>query len=314
MTLRRDSPDVDEFIQGFESSLAPSHLSVYDFVNQSRIEDELSTQDSFISYLSGVEYGSKVEFTDAVTKKLLDTHWNQLRPAIDTLFEVISVSKSSTTLTVAEGEYKKYTYQKAINKGNESAADEMLEILNDAGLYSTLSEVPDIRTYLKGVKTGFESDKRKNRHGNSFEDIVELYLEQTLEVLEYVGHEFTLAKDESLLIGKREEIANEFDFVILEESNAPVVAFELNTYSGTGSKPSEIRESYISAAEATRATGIEYVWVTDGAGWKKMTTSLKLAYREVEDIYNLRQLRKQFGSDFAAYLGVEDRFNKEDNQ
>lgn len=66
---------------------------------------------------------------------------------------------------------------------------------------------------------------------------------------------------------------------------------EVNFYSGGGSKLNEVARSYSDIApKINSVSGFEFVWITDGIGWKKAKNKLQEAYNIIPSIYNLTDI------------------------
>jgi type II restriction enzyme len=57
------------------------------------------------------------------------------------------------------------------------------------------------------------------------------------------------------------------DFSI--QKGEQLLSLEVNFYSGQGSKPLEIVDAYINRQRELKRSGWEFVWITDGNGWRK---------------------------------------------
>ena len=137
--------------------------------------------------------------------------------------------------------------------------------------------------YLLGVEVGLDTNARKNRSGLFLETLVDETLRElssrhpNLVVINqktfgYVEEKYDIIIPPTLRDRK-------FDFAIINQGKATTI--EVNFYSGTGSKPSEIVSSYINRGEVLAAAGWKFVWLTDGMGWKKdVETS---SYRRCRD-------------------------------
>jgi type II restriction enzyme len=80
-----------------------------------------------------------------------------------------------------------------------------------------------------------------------------------------------------------------FDFVI--ETPAKVYLIEVNFYSGGGSKLNEVARSYSDIAPKINSVeGYEFVWITDGIGWRSAKNKLQEAYSIIPSIYNLTDI------------------------
>ncbi len=63
---------------------------------------------------------------------------------------------------------------------------------------------------------------------------------------------------------------------------------EVNFYSSGGSKLNEVARSYSGIAPKINAVdGFEFVWITDGGGWRSARNKLQEAYAIIPSVYNL---------------------------
>jgi len=81
-----------------------------------------------------------------------------------------------------------------------------------------------------------------------------------------------------------------FDYVVVNKGKATNI--EVNFYSGTGSKPSEIVSSYTDRNRVLASSGWKFVWLTDGMGWKKMKNPLRVVVENIDYVINAHFLRK----------------------
>jgi type II restriction enzyme len=65
----------------------------------------------------------------------------------------------------------------------------------------------------------------------------------------------------------------------------------VNFYSGGGSKLNEVARSYTDLAPKVNSVkGFEFVWITDGVGWKSARNKLEEAYITIPSVYNLTNI------------------------
>lgn len=82
-----------------------------------------------------------------------------------------------------------------------------------------------------------------------------------------------------------------FDFVI--ETTQKIYLIEVNFYSGGGSKLNEVARSYSDIApKINSVNGFEFVWITDGVGWKSAKNKLQEAYSIIPSIFNLTNINE----------------------
>ena len=75
------------------------------------------------------------------------------------------------------------------------------------------------------------------------------------------------------------------------QKNGTTYLIEVNFYSGGGSKLNEVARSYSEIAPKINAVnGFEFVWITDGIGWRSAKNKLQEAYSIIPSIYNLTSI------------------------
>lgn len=162
--------------------------------------------------------------------------------------------------------------------------DGVMEYLNNTGLADLFQQkkINDLVDYVFGIETGLDTNARKNRSGHVMEGMVASILRkegvnfrQEVYSSEWQSITKVLGDDE-----KR------FDFVI--ETPKKIYLIEVNFYSGGGSKLNEVARSYSDIAPKINSVdGFEFVWITDGIGWKSAKNKLQEAYGIIPSIYNL---------------------------
>ena len=167
------------------------------------------------------------------------------------------------------------------------SVDGVMEFLQNTGLAEIFQtkKVKDLVHYVFGIETGLDTNARKNRSGHVMENMVARILDnngvqyrQEVYSSEWPAITEVLGDDE-----KR------FDFVI--ECATKTYLIEVNFYSGGGSKLNEVARSYSDIAPKVNSVpGFEFVWITDGIGWKSAKNKLQEAYSIIPSIYNLTDI------------------------
>lgn len=165
-----------------------------------------------------------------------------------------------------------------------TSPERVVEFLNETGLAELLrsNRIKDLVDYVFGIETGLDSNARKNRSGHIMEDTVQAIFEEANIQFgkEVYSSEYPLLTE---VLGEDEK---RFDFVI--ETPAKVYLIEVNFYSGGGSKLNEVARAYSDIAPKINSVeGYEFVWITDGIGWKSARNKLQEAFSIIPSIYNL---------------------------
>lgn len=203
-------------------------------------------------------------------------------------------------------------FQFGAKKGTMRPQD-YVDFMRSIGLFGLMEDhtITNLQDYVTGVEVGLDSNGRKNRGGHLMENLVESYLmTANLERRNSEGKKTIIGDPRETGVYYKElytsqmqrfwgidlsEITNNgtvqkrFDFVV--RTARGIFAIETNFYSGGGSKLNETARSYKEMAqESERIDGFQFVWVTDGGGWKSARNNLRETFEIMETIYNLAEL------------------------
>lgn len=177
------------------------------------------------------------------------------------------------------------------------SVDGVMEFLKDTGLAGVFQsrKVKDLVDYVFGIETGLDSNARKNRSGRVMEDMVARLFDR--HGIQYRQEVYSSEwPDIRRVLGDDEK---RFDFVI--ETVSKTYLIEVNFYSGGGSKLNEVARSYSDIAPKINSVpGFEFVWITDGIGWKSARNKLQEAYSIIPRVYNLTDVE-----DFMETLNLQ---------
>ena len=164
------------------------------------------------------------------------------------------------------------------------SVDGVMEFLKDTGLAEVFQsrKVKDLVDYVFGIETGLDSNARKNRSGHVMENMVARLFDR--HGVQYRQEVFSSEwPDITKVLGDDEK---RFDFVI--ETVSKTYLIEVNFYSGGGSKLNEVARSYSDIAPKINSVpGFEFVWITDGIGWKSARNKLQEACSIIPRVYDL---------------------------
>ena len=216
-------------------------------------------------------------------RRSVETIWNRDRSA----FSVMDI------LIAVRSEGKKVVLNSAgdciVLDRLFTSIDGVLEYLEGTGLADLFRQkkIKDLVDYVFGIETGLDSNARKNRSGHVMEGMVASVL--TNNNIEYRQEVYSTEwKDLQKVLGDDEK---RFDFVIQTPKKTYLI--EVNFYSGGGSKLNEVARSYSDIAPKINSVpGFEFVWITDGIGWKSAKNKLQEAYSIIPSIYNLTSINE----------------------
>ena len=214
-------------------------------------------------------------------RRSVETIWERDKTAFNILDILIAVrSNGQKKVLNANGECV------ALNSFFESV-DSVVEYLEDTGLAHILKEgrIKNLVDYVFGIETGLDSNARKNRSGHVMENMVSKIFDDNNITYrkEVYSKEWT---DIKRVLGDDEK---RFDFAI--EAHQKTYLIEVNFYSGGGSKLNEVARAYTDIAPKVNSVpNFEFVWITDGIGWKDARTKLHEAYNIIPSVYNLTSI------------------------
>lgn len=168
------------------------------------------------------------------------------------------------------------------------SVDGVIEYLENTGLANIFKDgkIKDLVDYVFGIETGLDSNARKNRSGHVMEGRV-------AQILNEVGISYrqeVYSNEWNAITEVLGDDKKRFDFVI--ETSNKTYLIEVNFYSDGGSKLNEVARSYSEIApKINSVSGFEFIWITDGIGWKKAKNKLQEAFNFIPKIYNLTNIQ-----------------------
>jgi type II restriction enzyme len=194
---------------------------------------------------------------------------------------------------------KKFIYKKYSFTNSNPTIEECKELaffIISSGIGEILKDkkVKNLVDYATGVEVGLDSNGRKNRGGALMEMLVEEFVAEACRALEltYMA-QATSPKIKStwgidVLVDKS---SRQLDFAI--NKNGKLYFIECNFYGGGGSKLKSTATEYIEMNRYWNQQGIEFIWVTDGAGWKSTLKPLREYFDKADYLMNLEMLKDE---------------------
>lgn len=257
----------------------------------SQLQETNQTLDFFCDFDKIAANVDNIKLSLCMLNSLIGT--TDLRKSVETIWKRDSSAFSVMDILIAvRSEGKKIV----LNSSGDSiiidrlftSVDGVMEYLEGTGLADLFrkKKINDLVDYVFGIETGLDSNARKNRSGHVMEGMVANILSnngiefrQEVYSTEWPNLQRVLGDDE-----KR------FDFVI--KTSKKTYLIEVNFYSSGGSKLNEVARSYSDIApKVNSVTGFEFVWITDGIGWKSAKNKLQEAYSIIPSIYNLTSIK-----------------------
>lgn len=172
-----------------------------------------------------------------------------------------------------------------------------VRFLRQSGLLEILSDrkIKSIADYYFGIEVGLDSNARKNRSGELMETLVENFVMETAGELhaDYMTQatrdkikdawDFNLQMDKS---------SRRVDFALFKDDRLFLI--ETNFYGGGGSKLKSTAGEYCEMYDRySQQPNVEFLWITDGFGWKGTEPPLREYCRKADYLLNLATVRER---------------------
>ena len=266
---------MDKDFNKFMSQLQETNQTLDFFCDFDKIADNVENIKLSLCMLN-----SLIGTTDL--RKSVETIWNRDRTAFN-IMDILIAVRSDGKKVVLNAAGQCVVLDKLF-----TSVDGVIEYLEGTGLADIFRQkkINDLVDYVFGIETGLDSNARKNRSGHVMEGMVSnifdkngIKYRQEVYSTEWPNLQDVLGDDE-----KR------FDFVINTAHKTYLI--EVNFYSGGGSKLNEVARSYSDIAPKVNSVPrFEFVWITDGIGWKSAKNKLQEAYSIIPSIYNLTSIK-----------------------
>ncbi len=279
-----------------------SEDSLFKFIT-SNFKDKITQWDYFVNWLKVFNNITPIEkelnlLNYLIGKEDLETEaFNLIRqyPQVIKVFPtLIAVREMSIDILIDTQNfiYKNYSFE------NKSISDDecrnLVQFLIRSGLADILKNkrVKNLVDYVTGVEVGLDSNGRKNRGGVLMESLVEEFVSQSCEEL---GLEYLSQATAPKILekwGKRvmvDKSSRQLDFAINNQGRLYFI--ECNFYGGGGSKLKSTATEYVEMNRYWNNQNIEFIWITDGGGWKSTLKPLREYYDKANYLINLELLR-----------------------
>ena len=173
--------------------------------------------------------------------------------------------------------------------------EKYVDFMKDSGLFDLMKNhlIANLYDYVTGVEVGLNSHGRKNRGGKEMEKLV-------LSFIKPLAHDFFPEMKTQKIEDKWDvdlsalsnsgRTVKRFDFVV--KTNKKIYLIETNFYSKQGSKLNETARSYKQLyLESINIPEVEFIWITDGPGWKHAKNNLMETFDVMPNIYNINDLQ-----------------------
>ena len=287
----------EERLEEFLSTLSITNRTPEYYVNWKKVDRETKKYElelNTLNYLIGKD-DIYIEALDLFTKQ------PNLLKAIPSL--IASRDRVLDILTIDNDDNMSFE-QLNFKTIDASRIDDYMKFIEQSGLLMFLQHHANrsLVDYVYGVETGLDSNARKNRSGTTMEGILERHIskiaqEQNLEWKAQATAQFIKEKwGVTVPVDKSER---RFDVAVYSKENHKVWLIETNYYGGGGSKLKAVAGEFTELSQFVVKSDddVEFVWVTDGQGWKTAHLPLAEAFSHITNVFNLEMLREEFLSE-----------------
>ncbi|MDY4760685.1 type II restriction endonuclease [Streptococcus thoraltensis] len=287
----------DERLRVFLSTLSVTNRTPEYYVNWVKVERETKKYELELNTLNYL-IGKEEIYRESL---MLFTKQPDLLKAIPSL--IASRDAILNILTIDENDEMSFE-QLNFATIDSTRISEYVDFIDQAGLLDFLQNKANrsLVDYVYGVEAGLDSNARKNRSGTTMEGILERHV---AKIAQEHGLEWK-AQATSQYIKLHWNIdvpvdksARRFDIAIYSKEQNKVWLIETNYYGGGGSKLKAVAGEFTELSQFVTSSNdnVEFVWVTDGQGWKTAHLPLSEAFGYITNVFNLNMLKGNFLSE-----------------
>ena len=263
----------------------------------SQLQETNQTLDFFCDFKKISQNVENIKLSLCILNSLIGA--KDMRSAVETIWNRDKTAFNVMDILIAvRSEGKKVVLDKIGNcvvlDSMFKSVDGVMEFLDDTGLTEIFQSrrITNLVDYVFGIETGLDTNARKNRSGHVMEGIVKHIFDNNN--IKYRQEVYSNEWPEiTKVLGDDEK---RFDFVVKTVGKTYLI--EVNFYSSGGSKLNEVARAYTDLApKINSVSGFEFVWITDGIGWKSARNKLQEAYNNIPSVYNLTDI-----SDFVDQI------------
>ena len=291
------SSSYEDRLKQFLNTLSVTNRTPEYYVNWEKVERETKRYELELHTLNYL-IGKDNIYSEALH---LFTKQPNLLKAIPSL--IASRDKVLDILTIDENDNMSFDSLN-FSKIDKNRIKDYADFVKQSGLLDFLQKKANrsLVDYVYGVESGLDSNARKNRSGTTMEGILERHVakisqEQKLEWKSQATAQFI--KDKWGIKVPVDKSERRFDVAVYSREKHKVWLIETNYYGGGGSKLKAVAGEFTELSQfvITSDDNVEFVWVTDGQGWKTAHLPLAEAFSHITNVFNLEMLREEFLAD-----------------
>ena len=288
---RNDYETSEEFREKFIETITPGVIKRVDFIQWRAIEQKTEKYNLLLNFFKQLNGINKEDCINQIADGMLSA--DKPFEIIKTAFELLGHTGKTY---VSDQDYMDF---KLISERELDGvlARYIATVLFELGIYEILNL--EISDYFTGVQVGLETHRRKNVGGTAFSVVVKNELMNLVKHLNDNGHEIFLLEQEKIYFSDK-KTSKTVDFCLRYKKRS--IGIEVNFYTASGSKPTEIKRSYGHVNKEFEQVDVVLAWITDGIGYLVMKKSLKEARDIHKNTYNFKMMCEHFEKDVVDYF------------
>lgn len=280
--------NLEELVLKFQETLMISNKSFSYFVDWEKVKENVKKFEYEINILNYLVGNSNPR---EKLKEILSKN-----PEVVPVIPLIVAVRDLEIAVIADPSRPLETLDKFnFNKKDKLTANEIEDIIdfcNKAGILNLFFDfkINNLRDYLLGLEVGIDTNARKNRSGTAMEALISPILDEIKGIKVFKQKTFKYLKEKENIDIPKKLLNRKFDYVII--ANTKRFNLEVNYYDGQGSKPQEIVDSYINRKNELAKAKWDFIWLSDGVGWKKGAHQITNAFNDMDYVLNIEFARK----------------------
>jgi type II restriction enzyme len=275
-------------VDAFIHSLLTTNRTYDFFVDWEKVQANIEKFKIEIGILSTLTRSRNVE-KDLEAILLEYPKTAQVLPLLIAMRDKFDVLENIENASVYTFDFSHRPTPKSINK--------IMRFVKRSGIASCVFErIKVLYDYLYGVEVGLDTNARKNRSGKFMEAIIGQSLEEINQSVKDItifpkGNFRNLAQKHGVTIPQT--LRDRTPDYAIRKGNQ-LLSIEVNFYSGQGSKPQEIVDAYLNRQRELKHSNWEFIWITDGNGWRKGQNQISKAIQQMDYVLNLSFVKQGF--------------------
>lgn len=288
----------------FEIARVTSHEEYFSKLSKT-FKNNITTWDYFVDWTKAISNVNQIELELNILNYLIgkpeEVIKDELRklltkyPKVAQIIPVLVAFREQRTQLLTYYDSKEFIYKQFDFSSKDSLNDDdienIVEFADKSGFLKLIIErkIKNIVDYVIGVEVGLDSNARKNRTGKLMENIVEIFIKDicTKYNLEYLkqANSKKIMKNWGIKVTV-DKSARLIDFAV--KTKTKLFLIETNFYSGGGSKLKSTAGEYKTMFDFWKNDGHQFIWITDGHGWKSSLKPLRETFGHIDYILNLQ--------------------------